>query len=449
MLKLSSKLISLALFFSLLIPQVGFMAPSDEALNLQATSFCACLFTHVPNDGANEYICEEFRNEKDCQKKCVDEAKKSENTEKPLQLTEAVFADSISSSEAIRAQKKCEEHRKKATEAIDKLVSKRPLATPVLSVDIPTVSFSQALVKGDYLSSNFLAEYITGVYQYLIGASLLIAVVLIMIGGLQYAVSGGRSDLAQKGKDRMKNAVIGTVLLLSVYIILYTTNPRLTVFQALNVPIVDPIAYVFNSGEADEPIVISGDRQAQIQARMDAAGIACPGGGDVAEIAAQFAGKTNYRLGGKGQEPPYFECRSKKKDLEGRPFCEYCPKGTICLDCSGFVALVSECAGLSHNIKGKNTSGIFAGAPKVTDCGEESISLANESIALKPGDLIGFTSADRKADGNTSPGHVWMYVGGGQLINSQGSGRTSGKAVATQRLEDVCKRYETLRYKGQ
>ena len=105
---------------------------------------------------------------------------------------------------------------------------------PNLSIDIPGVSFSNVLSKGGFLEINFLQDYIAGVYKYLLGIGTLIAIVLIMIGGLQYALAAGTGDV-KKGQERIRNAVTGLTLLLCVYLILATINPQLVIFQPLKI----------------------------------------------------------------------------------------------------------------------------------------------------------------------------------------------------------------------
>ncbi|MFA4845057.1 MAG: hypothetical protein WC654_00660 [Patescibacteria group bacterium] len=105
---------------------------------------------------------------------------------------------------------------------------------PNLSIDIPGVSFSKVLSEGGVLKINFLQDYIAGVYKYLIGIGTLIAIVFIMIGGLQYSLAAGTGDV-KKAQERIRNAVTGLALLLSVYLLLATVNPNLVIFQPLRV----------------------------------------------------------------------------------------------------------------------------------------------------------------------------------------------------------------------
>lgn len=116
----------------------------------------------------------------------------------------------------------------------------KKFTVPVLGVAIPNLSFSEPLKQGQYLTIDFIGQYISGVYQWLLGASLTIAIVMIMIGGLQYVLSAGRGDVGA-AKTRITNAVIGLILLLSTYIILYTVNPELTVLGPLRLKTIDPV----------------------------------------------------------------------------------------------------------------------------------------------------------------------------------------------------------------
>jgi hypothetical protein len=116
----------------------------------------------------------------------------------------------------------------------DKNANKTAIITPQLSIDIPTVDFSDSVNKdGNILHVNFLGTYIAGAYKYLLGAGTIISIVMVMIGGLQYAFAGGYGS-TEKAKTRIKNAVTGLVLLLSTYLILWTVNPELVRLRTIS-----------------------------------------------------------------------------------------------------------------------------------------------------------------------------------------------------------------------
>ncbi|MBI4256737.1 C40 family peptidase [Candidatus Uhrbacteria bacterium] len=308
-------------------------------------------------------------------------------------------------------------------------VTSRPLLTPTLSVDIPTVTFTDAFIKNDVLNINYLGDYIAGVYKYLLGIATTIAIVMIMVSGLQWTLGGTTPEAIGKAQTRIKNAVTGLVLLLCTYLILSIVNPNLINLQFPTLEIIQYEALVADSGDA------TGTTSTE---NLAAAGIDCPGSGDVATIAKSFLGKTTYRTGGKGGGAPY--SAEKKIDSSGRPYSEYCPEGTVCLDCSGFVGIVAQCAGLASKNESSGTAGIFASAPRITSCGTDIVTLeSGNTFTLTAGDLVGFKAGEYSK--NPKNGHVWMYIGNGTLINSVGSGRISGTAVITQSLESACQTF--------
>ncbi len=76
-------------------------------------------------------------------------------------------------------------------------------------------------------SVSGLSEYIPLIYNYLIPAASLVAVVMLMVGGLQYATARGNTKAVDQGKTRIANALIGLVLLLSAYAISSRSSSKL------------------------------------------------------------------------------------------------------------------------------------------------------------------------------------------------------------------------------
>lgn len=111
----------------------------------------------------------------------------------------------------------------------------KPFISPKLNVEIPDLSFSKILDKGEVLEVNYLADYISAIYKFLLGAAATIAIVMIMIGGFQYVLSSGGFGDVKKGKERIKNAITGLIILMGVSIILSTVNPQLVLFKPLTV----------------------------------------------------------------------------------------------------------------------------------------------------------------------------------------------------------------------
>ena len=115
---------------------------------------------------------------------------------------------------------------------------------PFLSVGFPNFSFSDVINDNGYLEINWLGEYINGLYKFLLSIGGIFAVLMVMIGGIQYVISRGGGE-ATEAKKRIGNAITGLVLLFCVFIILYTVNPGMISFDALRIQNILPIELSF------------------------------------------------------------------------------------------------------------------------------------------------------------------------------------------------------------
>ncbi len=147
------------------------------------------------------------------------------------------FTDSLLSNAALTI--KCNAAHEVANPVESKPVTQGVL--PKLNVDIPGLTFSPILEKAGVLEVSFLAEYIKAVYQYLIAFSTIIAVVFLIVGGIQWSLGAGSSEQLSKAKTRIKNAVTGLVLLMSVVLILQIVNPQLIELDAVLVERVEGV----------------------------------------------------------------------------------------------------------------------------------------------------------------------------------------------------------------
>lgn len=73
-------------------------------------------------------------------------------------------------------------------------------------------------------------DYIPGIVKLLIGVATALAVLQIIIGGIQYMTTDAFSGKSS-AKDTIQNAIIGLFLAMGAYLILYTINPRLVQFN--------------------------------------------------------------------------------------------------------------------------------------------------------------------------------------------------------------------------
>jgi hypothetical protein len=70
--------------------------------------------------------------------------------------------------------------------------------------------------------------YITTVYKWGIGAAALLAVLMLVVGGLQYVLAAGNLGTTEAAKQRMTSAILGVALLLGISLILRFLDPKLT-----------------------------------------------------------------------------------------------------------------------------------------------------------------------------------------------------------------------------
>lgn len=125
---------------------------------------------------------------------------------------------------------------------------------PELQIDIPNVVFSKVTSKtsGDVttITVPFLAEYIGGLYNYLILTAGVIAAVMSVMGGFQYLTAGGDAGKVKAAKERITNAIAGVILTLGAYTILNTVSPTFIKLKGLQINTVKLIP--FSAVEAED-----------------------------------------------------------------------------------------------------------------------------------------------------------------------------------------------------
>ncbi len=88
-----------------------------------------------------------------------------------------------------------------------------------------------------------VAEYIALLYRYAVGVGAILAVVMIIWGGVVYLTAGGLPERITQAKEYISNAIIGLVLLYTSYLLLQTINPDLVRLRMPRVYMIRPIPY--------------------------------------------------------------------------------------------------------------------------------------------------------------------------------------------------------------
>jgi len=159
------------------------------------------------------------------------------------------------------------------------------ITKPTINISIDGLIFSDVIRLPDgRLAINFIGDYIAAVYKYLLGFAVAIAIIMIMIGGLQYAIGGTTGNL-KDGQERIKNAVLGLILLFSAYLILYTINPKLTSLDGVLISEI-PTSPLLPLGE-NEDASISGDK-------IDLNNLALPAGDNI--IQENYSESNRYKF---------------------------------------------------------------------------------------------------------------------------------------------------------
>ena len=99
-----------------------------------------------------------------------------------------------------------------------------------------------------------LGTYINLIYTYGLSIAGILVVVMIMIAGAMYIIGsrGGNTEEVTKAKERISNALIGLVLLLSSYLILSIINPDTVEFKTLQFEKIKPSLFIIGSCNAYE-----------------------------------------------------------------------------------------------------------------------------------------------------------------------------------------------------
>jgi hypothetical protein len=196
-----------------------------------------------------------------------------------------------------------------------------------LEVSLPLGSTPTKVVFG-------LGDYIDKVYKFLLAIAMIFAVLMIMVGGLEYLLSSGGQE-AKKAMERVGKAVAGLVLLFCATLILFTVNPRFLSLNFAKIPKVRTLAffggqikcedliragYVMERDLSDESVATCG-RSGQatgmttgqlLQDKIDCIWTGCNG--------------TEYSYSS-GGSPPRVQ-KSCYWDVNGSPACVSCEEAT-------------------------------------------------------------------------------------------------------------------------
>ncbi len=107
----------------------------------------------------------------------------------------------------------------------------------------PGNPISLSVAVGSLSEAESIGQYIEAAYGWLIGAAAVIAIIVLMVGGLQYMASRGSESIG-KAKERIIGAITGLILVLGAATIAALMDPGLVMFEELKVPKVRTVTFL-------------------------------------------------------------------------------------------------------------------------------------------------------------------------------------------------------------
>lgn len=96
---------------------------------------------------------------------------------------------------------------------------------------LPAQAAETKIAIGGKTTFLSLAEYIAYIYRYSMIVAGALCVLLLIIAGIEWTMSGGDGSRIDEAKNRISNAITGLILMATSYVVLYTIDPNLTTLK--------------------------------------------------------------------------------------------------------------------------------------------------------------------------------------------------------------------------
>jgi len=144
-----------------------------------------------------------------------------------------------------------------------------PPVVPIQEVPIPGLTFTNKIefcsdtsitdiskcpINERTLVVPWLSQYIVAIYKWALRAIAILAIFMIMLGGVQWIISRGSPTGIASAKSKIGASIIAVVIILCVNIILSLINPELTILKPIIIGRIATINYdAIRSGTAPTP----------------------------------------------------------------------------------------------------------------------------------------------------------------------------------------------------
>lgn len=115
--------------------------------------------------------------------------------------------------------------------------------TDKLQIQIPGLDLGEIYCTGSHETKDrqcavpWLANYIAGIYKYLLGIAAVLATITMMIGGFRWVISTGNPQSITEAKAWINGSIVGLIILFTSWVLLTQVNPDLTRLKSIKVAI--------------------------------------------------------------------------------------------------------------------------------------------------------------------------------------------------------------------
>ncbi len=115
----------------------------------------------------------------------------------------------------------------------------------ILSILLPNIAFAlsyelSAPIPGAGVdTASDFQQYISFLFPFMLSFAALSALIMFVLGGIQYTIGGANPEQMKSGRERISNAIWGLLLAVFSVLILQTINPELLKLNLVSIETID------------------------------------------------------------------------------------------------------------------------------------------------------------------------------------------------------------------
>ena len=128
--------------------------------------------------------------------------------------------------------------------------------TPATPKSVPTIFSPEVTIPGLFdkdveVTGETIGQYIRAVFVYFIWIVGVLAVVMVIYGGIKWVAAAGNPGRINDARDQVNSAIIGLIIALTSVLLLTIINPNLTSFSGLTIKPISPKVREFSEQLVD------------------------------------------------------------------------------------------------------------------------------------------------------------------------------------------------------